>query len=872
MGGETYTSSDTGTSEARRENLRIREIQSSSPKIAEILGFVTNPTNALILSSLIGAESYPRELANRLGLHESHLVERLKALERLNLVKAEWKRLDKRRNTKVYTSNLEEIRIVLNSQGVRMELCEKSGSTRSLGVHSLYEQKIPVTELFVGRRKELQVLGKKRGGLTVVLGMPGIGKTALIAKYVRILAEDNHRRVFWHGIRESDSLGYILSKLASFLEDLGYASLSHLMRTGVTERTALIEAALRDVKRSDAVIVLDDYHLSRDTGIAQFVHAFAKSARTRTLLASRTRPTEFYIEADVQEMVLGGYSDTEVEELFRTAGVDLPTGYAKKLNGEVRGHPLVFSILVNLAKRDGLNETATKLASLKVQDQVKAWLQSTVREDELGVLGTLCVFREPVPFEALSAVMNGDVKEETLAARLAKLVGLGIVDRMGDSFDVRDMVRRAVYPTLANPRSIHLRLATYYETSGDGRSMIEALHHYASAGDAEGAVRILSNPLKMHDEGYVEPLMHLAESLLAEPPAPLELDDRVRGWLLLARGLGYERLVLDLRLALRLLQDAQRIALAVHDEKLLGYSMLIQTYCQEWMSNYAEAERLSMEGLEAIRKNYGYSEIALWLLDALMTVKARTGKLSAAVDVERRALRLSQKLGDKRNIAYFTSQLAILHYRKGEYSRALSLLEPLRLGTENKVLTAYYERALGLALSGYPSRMQDAFTHLGKASEASTQAGLGYFVMRTIIDEALVLIRLGKAAEASKLIRRVEKMSLQGDYKELRVHLLLTRGALDVLEGRVVEAEHLLSDAGESSSTDPVLKGRMLFWMGAVMALRGDSEEAYRYLGEAKRAFRRAGAEGRATQVERALTFFRNSAQLSSEDVLGLVW
>lgn len=869
---QTHTLSDTGTSETSEESLRLRDMQSASPKIAEILSYLANPTSALILSSLIGAEAYPRELALRFGLHESHVVERLKALERLNLVKANWTRLDKHKNTKVYTSNLTEIRIVLNSQGVRVELGEKSGSALQLGMHSLYVEKIPETGLFVGRKKELRALGAKKGGLTIVAGIPGIGKTALIAKHVRMLIEHSHKRVFWHVIRESDSLGYVLSRLASFLESMGYASLSHLMRTGVTERTALIDAALKDVERSNAVIVLDDYHLSRDMGITQFIHALAKSTKTRTLIACRTRPTELYVETDVQDVALEGYSDADVEELFRSGGLDLPTGYVERLNREVKGHPLVFSILVNLAKKEGLSETATRLASLKVQDQVKAWLQSTIHEDELGVLGTLCVFREPVPFEALFAVSSKDVKEEVLAARLAKLVRLGIVNRIGDSFDVHDVVRKAVYSMLANPRFIHLRLATYYETRGDGRSMLEALYHYTLAGDAEGAIRILANPLKIHDEGYVEPLMHLAENLLAKPPVALELDERVRGWLFLARGLGYERLLLDLHLALRLLQDAQRIALAVHDKKLLGYSLLIQTYCQEWMSNYPEAERLSMEGLEAIGKDEEHSEVALWLLDALMTVMARTGKLSAAVNIEGRALKLSQKLGDKRNIIFFTIQLAILHYLKGDYGKALSFLEPLRFETGNKVLTAHYERALGLALSGYQSRIQDAAEHLGKAGVIFAQVGLGYFALRTIMDKVMVLIHLGDASRARKLIKKAAKMAGEGDYKELRVYVWLAKGVLDIMEGKVAEAGRLLSKANELSSANPLLKGRVLFWMGVLMAVRGDLGEAFRCMGEARRAFKRVGAEGRAKQVAKALAFFKNSAQLSSEDVISLAW
>jgi len=847
-------------------------VEAKSPAVGEILGFISNPTNSLILASLMGAEAYPRELALRLGIHESHVVERLKFLERLNLVKARWKRLDERRVAKVYSANLSELRVVLDRNGIRVESGRGGGRTAELAAHSLYVEEIPEPEVFVGRGRELELLRSKKGGLTVVVGIPGIGKTTLLAKHARMLIYERHAHVFWHTVRESDSLGYVLSKLASFLEGVGYTSLTRLMRAGVTERSTLIDAARRDLERAKAVAVFDDYHYARDVGITQLVRTLAGSSDVRTFLASRTRPTELYVEPGIQEITLGGYADVDAEELFDVYGLKLPTDSVKRLNKEVGGHPLALNALGELAKKKGTGEAAVRLASLKVQDQVKAWLETVLEADELSTLGVLCVFREPIRFESILAVMNRDVREDVLASRLIKLVRLGVVTRMGDLFSVHDVVRRSVYGTLGNPQAIHLRVAAHYESSGEGRSMLEALYHYSSAGDVEGATRILANPLKIHDEGYIQPLMRLAEGLLAKPPIEGEQGRRLRGWLLLVRGLGYERLLLDLRLALRLLREAQSIALECNDRRLLGYALLVQAYAQEWLSNYLEAERLCMEGLERLEWGREQPQVAIWLLDTLATLMWRKGSLTRAVETEHRALKLSRELGDQRNIAYTTIQLAYCYYLKGDYGKALSTLTTLRLPAGNRMLTAYYERARGLALSGYPDRIRDAVRHLNRARLTSTQAGLGYFAIRVFTEEAMVLIKLRDSTRASTLIDQAIQIVKDTGYRDARGYIELARGGLHILEGKLSEAGRALSKADQLLSSNPVSKGRVLFWMGALMALRGDLKMAHERLGEAQRLFKRVGAHGRATQVAKFKATLQASASTSPEQVTRLVW
>lgn len=105
----------------------------------------------------------------------------------------------------------------------------------------------------------------------VVVGIPGMGKTTLIAKFVQDIRDE--RNLFWYRVHEWVTLKLLLAPLAEFLSQLGRKGLeSYLSRNDVPqvgEVTVLLETELKDLS---AVIVLDDVQKA-DPSVDAFLSA-----------------------------------------------------------------------------------------------------------------------------------------------------------------------------------------------------------------------------------------------------------------------------------------------------------------------------------------------------------------------------------------------------------------------------------------------------------------------------------------------------------------------------------------------------------------------------------------------------------------------
>jgi signal recognition particle GTPase len=154
--------------------------------------------------------SYPREIGRMLGRDETDIARRLKNLEALGLVESVWKRIGDR-NVKIYRLKIKEINIKFNQGKV---LLEYGKGEKIVGALDEKIWRYPTQDYLADRDSEIKNIIKSNVPVIIIWGLPGIGKTALVAYIVHRYYND--RPVFWHNISPLDTAETIERKQTFF--------------------------------------------------------------------------------------------------------------------------------------------------------------------------------------------------------------------------------------------------------------------------------------------------------------------------------------------------------------------------------------------------------------------------------------------------------------------------------------------------------------------------------------------------------------------------------------------------------------------------------------------------------------------------------
>ncbi len=851
-------------------------------EFSKTLKVISNPLNATILSALMGSSSYPRELALRLGRRESHVSERLRQLERLRMVRGTWQSLDRgtgeraSKNVKAYTSTVNALRIVIDANGARLEAEEKAPERANPLIVQPHEAEIPPTPVFVGRESEVAALREGKEGIAVIIGLPGIGKTTLASHLANQLLLENRNSVFWHSLRESDSFGYVIAKVAGFLERQGSSELMKLIKMGAKNNTILMSVAIDELVKARALVVFDDYHYCRDRHVTQLIQRMGESRRLHTLVVCRTRPIELYTNTNIREFALRGYSDSEAELYFQSSGISLPPEEIGRINQDLGGHPLALSLVaakLTSDKKSTHNQEILGFAKTAAREQISKWLQNTLSEELLGLLLTLSTFREPVSYEALRRVTDSKLRDEVLLNRVAALVRLGLLTRMGERLVVHDLVREAAHEILPFPAVLHKKVAEYYSELKDGRSTLSAFYHYALARDTEGLVRLATKGcLRISEEGYLEPFLHITEELLGGFSIASGEEARLRGWMQLYRAFSLQRLDRQRSLALRILKEAETVGRATEDEALEAYANLITGYIWRDLGNISRAVRSYRLGLRTITAKSENLILIAWLTSALADAMVWKGRLEEAIALEAEALKIYEKLGDPRDIAGFTISLGVDYYMQGDYARALHYLQRANVSPQNWTMSIYLEAAKGLVLGRFPRKRREAIGHLDTAIKICEKTADRLTYLEILSERIILRAKIGDRIEAKKELALARRFSTQTERKYSLGVLELANAAIRILEGDPKESKKCLVKAGHLLSSDAVSVGRVLWWKGVVDALMGNPVGSNDLLRKARKIFRKAGATGHAEEVEELMRNLPELPNLGPKRALELLW
>ncbi|MDG6985152.1 MAG: helix-turn-helix domain-containing protein [Nitrososphaerota archaeon] len=849
-----------------------------APRAQRAFKLLSNPANALILSALMGAESYPRQIAQKLSMRESHVSERLRALEELGLVKSRWTRAaGQDKNVKAYSSTVSSLRIGIDAGGMKLETAEGRGRPIELG-QPMYSVTIPTVRTFVGRKRELEALKREAAGLTVVTGMAGIGKTTLLSKYAEVVSSTGRRPggVFWHDLRESDSFRYVLAKLGRFLEGQGRGGLSRLLRSGASEEDVLIGAAVNELRRGKFLLVFDDFHFCRDSGVTRLIRRLAEPKGARTVVASRTRPTELYVGSDfVSELSLGGHSEAEAMRLFAENGVRMGRSEISRINARLKGHPLGLTLACNSVKAMG-RDRAVETALSKVRDHVLFSVESALGSQELGTLRDLAVLRGLFPLEAARAVQPDEVRDEVLLHRITALERAGVVTRTGSEFAVHDLVREAVGQPPGSSAGAHARAAAYYELAGDRRSSLEAIYHFVKAGRSGDAVRkYFSNDesTKIADGGYVEPLLRLCEELLTSTAQSQGEEGRARGWLMVVRACMLWRTQRSYALALRSARGAGAIGRQYGDRALVAASFLNEAYVLSALGNARGAERACRMGLGVPGIETENPAGAAYLMESLADLMASGGKFEEAIRFGSSAVRLFQGAGDQRNIAGSMVALAVYHYMKGDIEGASSLLTKAReeVPPGNKMIAEYIEEASGLVMER-AGKKAEALLHFNRGIRLAKESGNRHALLEVQSERMLLRCKLGDLAGAKREMTGALELKQTTERRYSLGVLELAGAGIALAGGSDDECRAHLRKAGLLLSDDAVSRGRVEWWGGVADSKEGRQASSRRRLAKAKKLFEDVGADGYARQVAALSAEIEASPPRTAREALALVW
>lgn len=263
-----------------------------------------------------------------------------------------------------------------------------------------------MTRNFTNREPQIKNMIKsvlKRNAVIFVEGIPGSGKTALIAKFCKHpIVKINKYKVAWIFASERQlNLDLIAESLIQKYSQRKTANLLQNIQTrSVHEKIDLI---INILSKNKLLLVIDDFHLVNNDDIYAMIEKFAKSKTNSTLiLSSPLRPSNRLGLILENTISIKGLDQKNASILLSNHGLKI-TGNQNliiwKKSGE--GIPEALNLFAVIAKKTKIDELLSSEFPVYTIDAQK-WLskiENILSPEEIRILKTISFFREPVEME-----------------------------------------------------------------------------------------------------------------------------------------------------------------------------------------------------------------------------------------------------------------------------------------------------------------------------------------------------------------------------------------------------------------------------------------------------------------------------------------
>lgn len=339
----------------------------------------------------------------------------------------------------------------------------------------------PKIKYFFNREKELGFLrnwlNEKKSSIVVIKGVPGIGKTALISKFVAECKKQ--KNTFWYSMQEWSSLKDVLTAVSKFMYEMNRSGLYNYLRThDKIDLEEVYQIINSEINNTNSVFVFDDCHKANDdiTGFFKILCSMTNRIENMKVIVSGRGSGKFYgvkeiLGKSVFEMQLIGLDRVSSIEFLKARGIRTGLDKLYFLTG---GHPLCLELI------DSSGSTQTDITRY-IREEIFAHLNT----HERNALGFASVFTRPFPEKAF--FVEGDIARETIE----KLVDHSLLQVSEDNYYfMHDLIQRFFYGrlTVAEKASHHRAAARYYSEEGD---CIAEIFHYLHAGDEKEALALL---------------------------------------------------------------------------------------------------------------------------------------------------------------------------------------------------------------------------------------------------------------------------------------------------------------------------------------------------------------------------------------------
>ncbi|WP_214321420.1 AfsR/SARP family transcriptional regulator [Nonomuraea sediminis] len=351
---------------------------------------------------------------------------------------------------------------------------------------------------YVGRRDELESVLAKGGGVVLVAGEPGAGKTALLEQ-VRARLGEQGRAAGWGRCPEYEGApagwawAELLRELAARFPPADPDALAPLLLDTATggDRFRLHRAVAAFVAevaaRQPLLLVLDDLHRADAETLAILTHVIAEAPGPLVVAAYRhTEPNERLAEAlaaiaahEPLRLSLDGLSRAEVGELISlTAGRPAPEPTVAEIAERTGGNPFFVKEIARLLDAEGIGAIPDgvrdvlrrRVARLPATAQTILRQSAVIgRESDVDVLTSVSGADEETVLEAIESGLVTGLLTEPVPGRL-RFAHVLIRDTL---YDDLSRIRRA---------RLHARAARAIEEHRPA-DVAALAHHHLAAGD-----------------------------------------------------------------------------------------------------------------------------------------------------------------------------------------------------------------------------------------------------------------------------------------------------------------------------------------------------------------------------------------------------
>ena len=386
----------------------------------------------------------------------------------------------------------------------------------------------------IGREAELARLGAEleaahagRGGVTLVLGDPGIGKTRLLEE-IAGRAEERGFRVAWGRVWDGEGAPI----LDPFLQILRALELPE-------RAEGIVEALGKLAARQPLLLLLEDLH-GADSASLEVVRGLARGIDARRILVlgtarraeARQRPEVKRLLVELgrrrDEIRLAGLDENGVARLMAQVAKGLPPGgLAALIHRRTEGNPLFVRETVRLlaTKPGGEPRTASELPLAERVSDVIDQRTARLPEETRRALAAAAVIGREIPLATLAAVLELTPAQSLAALEPAIDAGLLVAAKPDRFAFANSLYRSAIYRAtpLATRGALHLGVARFLEPQGAER-FAELAHHFAAAAAvadvAAERVRYATlagdHAARLH--AFDEAARHYETALAAAPP------------------------------------------------------------------------------------------------------------------------------------------------------------------------------------------------------------------------------------------------------------------------------------------------------------------------------------------------------------------